>query len=57
VRRSSNSIADRELLRRGSEGNWPAASTVIEHGDLVLDSIGLTVPLAAIYRSTRLACG
>jgi Uma2 family endonuclease len=44
-----------ELLRRDSDGNWPAASTVIEDGDLVLDSIGFTVPLAAIYRTTRLA--
>jgi Uma2 family endonuclease len=43
------------LLRRGSEGNWPAAATVIEDGDLILDSIGLTVPLAAIYRTSRLA--
>ena len=46
-----------ELLRRDEDGNWPAASTVIEDGDLILDSIGLTVPLAAIYRTTRLARG
>jgi Uma2 family endonuclease len=44
-----------ELLRRAADGNWPAASTVIEGGDLLLDSIGLTMPLAAIYRTTRLA--
>jgi Uma2 family endonuclease len=44
-----------ELLRRGTDGNWPAASTVIEDGDLILESIGLTVGLAAIYRTTRLA--
>jgi Uma2 family endonuclease len=44
-----------DVLRRGSDGNWPAAATVIEEGDLTLDSIGLTVPLAAIYRATRLA--
>jgi Uma2 family endonuclease len=44
-----------ELLRRGSDGSWPAAATVIEDGDLILDSIGLAVPLAAIYRTTRLA--
>ena len=43
------------LLRRGTDGNWPAAATVIEDGDLTLDSIGLTVQLAAIYRTTRLA--
>jgi len=46
-----------ELLRRDNDGNWPAASMVIEVGDLTLDSIGFTVPLAAIYRTTRLARG
>jgi Uma2 family endonuclease len=45
------------LLRRDNDGNWPAASTVIEVGDLVLDSIGFTVPMAAIYRTTRLVHG
>jgi Uma2 family endonuclease len=44
-----------ELLRRGGDGNWPAATTVIEDGELVLDSIGFTVSLAAIYRTTRFA--
>jgi Uma2 family endonuclease len=44
-----------ELLCRGSDGSWPAASTVIEDGDLILDSIDFTVPLAHVYRSTRLA--
>jgi hypothetical protein len=28
---------------------------MIEDGDLVLDSIGFAVPIAAIYRTTRLA--
>jgi len=46
-----------ELLRRGSDGSWPAASMVIEDGDLILDSIGFTVPLADVYRTTRLARG
>lgn len=46
-----------ELLRRDSDGNWPAASTVIEDGDLVLDSIDFTVPLAEVYRTTRLTRG
>jgi Uma2 family endonuclease len=46
-----------ELLRRGSDGSWPAAPTVIDVGDLVLDSIGFTASLAAIYRTTRLARG
>jgi Uma2 family endonuclease len=44
-----------DLLRRGSDGNWPAAAAVIVDGDLILDSIGLTIPLIAIYRTTRLA--
>jgi Uma2 family endonuclease len=44
-----------DLLRRGSDGNWPAAATVIEAGDLILASIGLTVQLAELYRTTRLA--
>jgi hypothetical protein len=43
------------LLRRGSDGSWPASSTVIEGGDLVLASIDFTVPLSGIYRTTRLA--
>ncbi len=46
-----------ELLRRGSDGSWPAESTVIEDGELVLASIELAIPLAAIYRTTRLALG
>jgi Uma2 family endonuclease len=53
---SSNAIRG-ELLRRGSDGSWPGASTLIEDGDLTLDSIGLTVSLAAVYRTTRLARG
>jgi Uma2 family endonuclease len=44
-----------DVLRRGSDANWPATATVIEDGDLVLNSIGLSIPLAAIYRTTRLA--
>jgi Uma2 family endonuclease len=46
-----------ELLRRGDDGSWPATSTLIEDGDLILDSIRLTVALAAVYRTTRLARG
>jgi Uma2 family endonuclease len=51
----SSTAVRAELLRRGSDGSWPAAPTVIEDGDLILDSIGFTVPLAAVYRTTRLA--
>jgi Uma2 family endonuclease len=51
----SSTLVRAELLCRGSDGSWPAASTVIEDGDLILDSIDFTVPLAHVYRSTRLA--
>jgi Uma2 family endonuclease len=44
-----------DLLRRGADGSWPAGATVIEDDDLILDSIGFTVPLAAIYRTTPFA--
>jgi len=53
----SSTAVQAELLRRGTDGSWPASSTVIEDGDLMLESIDLTVPLAAIYRTTRLARG
>jgi Uma2 family endonuclease len=53
----SSTAVRAELLRRGVDGSWPASSTVIEDGDLVLQSIGLAVPLTAIYRTTRLARG
>ena len=46
-----------DLLRRGTDGAWPFEATAIEGGDLVLASIGMTLPLAAIYRTTRLARG
>ena len=44
-----------ELLCRQSDGSWPAGATVVEDGDLMLESIGFSIPLSAIYRSTRLA--
>ena len=44
-----------ELLRRGNDGNWPPQPLAIESGDLTLESIGLSIPLAAAYRTTRLA--
>jgi len=53
----SSTTVRAELLRRGGDGNWPAASVVIEDGDLMLESIDLVIPLAAIYRTTRLAPG
>jgi len=51
----SSTAVRAELLRRGSDGNWPATSTVIEDGDLTLDCIGLNIGLADIYRTTRFA--
>ncbi len=44
-----------ELLRRTKDGNWPPQPLAIESGDLTLESIGLSIPLAAAYRTTRLA--
>ena len=44
-----------ELLRRGPDGSWPETPQAIEDGDPTLDSIGMTVPLASFYRTTRLA--
>jgi Uma2 family endonuclease len=38
----SSTAVRAELLRRGGDGSWPGASTIIEDGDLVLDSIGFT---------------
>jgi Uma2 family endonuclease len=46
-----------ELLRRDADGTWPETSEAIEGGDLRLESIDFTVPLAEIYRTTRLANG
>ncbi len=44
-----------ELLRRNPDGTWPERPLAIGQGELVLDSIGLRVPLTALYRTTRLA--
>jgi Uma2 family endonuclease len=44
-----------DLLRRGKDGTWPEVPEHLVAGDLVLESIALTVPLAALYRTTRLA--
>ena len=53
---SSTSIRA-EVLRRDAGGTWPAMPIAIESGDLRLESVDFTVPLAAIYRTTRLALG
>jgi Uma2 family endonuclease len=44
-----------ELLRRDRQGNWPERALVIEDGMVELESIEFRVPLAEIYRRTRLA--
>ncbi len=43
------------LLRRDAQGNWRERATVIEDGILELESVDFGVPLAALYRRTRLA--
>jgi Uma2 family endonuclease len=44
-----------ELLRRAEDGSWPPGPLSIETGELTLESIGFSMPLAAAYRTTRLA--
>jgi Uma2 family endonuclease len=44
-----------ELLRRNLDGSWPSQPLSIETGELTLESIGFGIPLAAAYRTTRLA--
>ncbi len=44
-----------ELLRRAEDGHWPGQPLTIETGNLTLESIGFSMPLAAAYRTTRLA--
>ena len=44
-----------DLLRRGPDGNWPEVPEHLAAGDLVLESNALTVPLASLYVTTRLA--
>jgi Uma2 family endonuclease len=44
-----------ELLRRNEDGSWPAQPVTIDEGEIELASIGFRVPLAALYRTTRLA--
>ena len=42
------------ILRRRPGGTWPQDPETILEGDLILESIGFRVPLADIYRTTRL---
>ena len=44
-----------ELLRRGNDGAWPEQPVILRNDDaLMLDSIGLNLPLRAVYRTTSL---
>ena len=44
-----------ELLRRGGDGAWPEQPAILGNDDaLMLDSIGLVLPLRAVYRTTSL---
>ncbi len=44
-----------ELLRRHPGRQWPDLPEPIDAGDLTLESVNFTVPLADLYRTTRLA--
>lgn len=46
-----------ELLRRRPDGSWPEQPETISDGMLELESIGFSVALAALYRTTRLGSG
>ena len=44
-----------ELLRRGADGNWPETASIVRPPDaLEIASIGLTLPVADIYRTAGL---
>lgn len=55
ILRLSSTARRAEILRRAPDDIWPAEAEVFETGDLRLDSIDFTVPLADLYRTTRLA--
>ena len=44
-----------ELLRRNPDGTWPDRPLSLEGGELTLESLGFTVSLQELYRTTRLA--
>jgi len=46
-----------DLLCRNPDGTWSERPETIEEGDLVLDGIRFRAPIAALYRTTRLARG
>jgi len=52
VLRSATIGAD--LLRRQADGSWPSEPERATEGDLVLESVGLRIPLVEVYATTRL---
>ena len=44
-----------EVLRRQADGTWPEKPEAFANGNLVLESLDFSVPLAEVYRTTRLA--
>jgi Uma2 family endonuclease len=42
-----------EFLRRQPDGSWPEQPQQIKAGPIVLDSIGFSAELSALYRTTR----
>jgi hypothetical protein len=50
----SSMALEAHVLRRAADGAWPATPTRLTEGELVFESIDLTLPLAAIYRDTGL---
>ena len=44
-----------DLLRRQPDGSWPERQITVESGDLTLESIGYSGPVAVFYRTTWLA--
>jgi Uma2 family endonuclease len=43
-----------DLLRRNADATWPDDVTTVTQGAFVLDSLDLTMPLAALYRRSGL---
>lgn len=51
-----STTVEAEILRRGMDGRWPKDAEVIGADGLIrLESIGLELPLRAMYRGTHLA--
>ena len=44
-----------ELLRRGEDGVWPETPSALTSAAFELASIGLSLPVAALYRGSGLA--